>query len=68
MNVITYAVGVGSEIETSNLAHFAGDASRVVRVEDYRKLESILTTLDNAVCSIPTPVNLGDDSTLTLEG
>lgn len=68
----TYAVGIGSGINRDILALLSGDTpkddSRVLKVDDFKKLKSIFNTLDNALCTTPTNLDLGVDSNITLDG
>ena len=45
MNVIRYAVGVGSNILTNNLIFITGDPNNVFSIDDFDSLKNILYTL-----------------------
>ena len=45
MNVIRYAVGVGSSIKTNNLIFITGDPNNVFSIDDFDSLKNILYTL-----------------------
>eukprot|EP00347_Sterkiella_histriomuscorum_P003785 403362950 len=71
LKVITYAVGVGVDIKNETLALISGehinDYSRVLQVSDFNKLKSILNTVDSAMCTTPTPIDISLLQNFTLD-
>ncbi|CDW91646.1 collagen alpha-6 chain [Stylonychia lemnae] len=62
LNVSTYAIGIGSQINNENLAQLSGenasDYSKVYYVSQFDQLKLLLNSIHQTACSTPTEIDI----------
>ncbi|XP_019627188.1 PREDICTED: collagen alpha-3(VI) chain-like [Branchiostoma belcheri] len=56
--IVTYAVGIGSNLDNDQLLSIAGTAGNVVMLSDFNRLTDLATTLPQQVCEVGRGVQL----------